>query len=92
MNKFLVGVIMLFSTTAIAADNILITDVAIKTGDQVIVFVDDIGRYVTVATEDAINVVFEAEDVMPGKHEALVRVVNGKLRTVKETQKTITVE
>lgn len=92
MMKFLVSVILLFSTTAIAADNILITDVAIKTGDQVIVFVDDIGRYVTVATENDIKVVFEAEDVMPGKHEVLVRVVNGKLRTVKETQKTITVE
>ena len=92
MIKLLVGVILLLSTTAMAADNILITDIAIKTGDQVIVFVDDIGRYVTVATENDIKVVFEAEDVMPGKHEVLVRVVNGKLRTVKETQKTITVE
>ena len=92
MMKFLAGVIMLFSTTAIAADNILITDVAVKVGDQVIVYVDDIGRYVTVATEDDIKVVFDSEDVLPGRHEVLVRVVDGKLRTVKETKKVINVE
>ena len=90
--KFLAGVIMLLSTTAIAADNILITDVVVKAGDQVIVYVDDIGRYVAVATEDDIKVVFDAEDVLPGRHEVLVRVVDGKLRTVKETKKAINVE
>ena len=92
MMKFLAGVIMLLSTTAIAADNILITDVVVKAGDQVIVYVDDIGRYVAVATEDDIKVVFDAEDVLPGRHEVLVRVVDGKLRTVKETKKAINVE
>ena len=92
MMKFLAGVIMLLSTTAIAADNILITDVVVKAGDQVIVYVDDIGRYVAVATEDDIKVVFDAEDVLPGRHEVLVRVVDGKLRTVKETKKVINVE
>jgi hypothetical protein len=74
------------------ADNILITDVAIKTGDQVIVYVDDIGRYVTVAAENDVKVVFDAEDVLPGRHEVLVRIVDGKLKTVKEIKKTIDVE
>jgi hypothetical protein len=83
--------ILLFSTAAMADDNILITDVVVRTGDQVIVFVDDIGRYVSVAAEDDVKIVFDAEDVQPGKHEVLVRVVDGKLR-VTETAKTINVE
>ena len=37
------------------------------------------------------KIVFDAEDVQPGKHEVLVRVVDGKLR-VTETKKTINVE
>ena len=76
----------------VLADNILITDVAIKTGDQVIVYVDDIGRFVTVATDNDVKVVFDAEDVLPGRHEVLVRVIDGKLRTTKEVKKTITVD
>jgi hypothetical protein len=64
----------------------------IKTGDQVIVYVDDIGRYVTVAAENDVKVVFDAEDVLPGRHEVLVRIVDGKLKTVKEIKKTIDVE
>ena len=92
MKNLAIAMILLFSTTAMAEDNILITDVVVKAGDQVIVFVDDIGRYVTVAAEDDIKIVFDAEDVQPGKHEVLVRVVDGKLRTVTETAKTINVE
>lgn len=92
MKNLVIGIILLLSSAAMADGNILITDVAVRSGDQVIVFVDDIGRYVTVATEDDIKVVFEAEDVQPGKHEVLVRVVDGKLRTVTETAKTINVE
>ena len=90
MKQFLFALILL-STTAIA-DNILITDVAIKAGDQVIVYVDDIGRFVTVAADNDIKIVFDAEDVLPGKHEVLVRIVDGKLKTVKEIRKTIEVE
>jgi len=92
MKNLVIGLILLFSTTAMAEGNILITDVAVRTGDQVIVFVDDIGRYVSVAVEDDVKIVFDAEDVQPGKHEVLVRIVDGKLRTVTETAKTINVE
>ena len=91
MKNFLFTLILL-SATAIADDNILITDVAIKAGDQVIVFIDDIGRYVTVASEDDIKIVFDAEDVLPGRHEALVRIVGGELQTVKEVKAVIVVQ
>lgn len=90
MKNFLFAIILL-SAPALA-DNILITDVAIKAGDQVIVYVDDIGRFVTVAADNDVKIVFDAEDVLPGKHEVLVRIVDGKLRTVKEVTKTIIVE
>jgi len=90
MKSFLITLFLL-SPLAIA-DEILITDVAIKAGDQVIVYVDDIGRFVTVTTENDVKIVFDAEDVLPGRHEVLVRVVNGKLRTVKEIKKTIEVD
>ena len=90
--KFLLIALFLLPLTVAADDNILITDIAIKTGDQVIVYVDDIGRFVTVATENDVKVVFDAEDVLPGRHEVLVRVIDGKLRTVKEVKKTIDVE
>jgi hypothetical protein len=90
MKSFLIALLLL-SPLAIA-DEILITDVAIKAGDQVIVYVDDIGRFVTVAANDDIKIVFDAEDVLPGRHEVLVRVVDGKLKTVKEIRKTIEVD
>jgi len=90
MKSFLIALLLL-SPLAIA-DEILITDVAIKAGDQVIVYVDDIGRFVTVATDNDVKVVFDAEDVLPGRHEVLVRVIDGKLRTVKEIKKTIEVD
>ncbi len=90
MKSFLIALLML-SPLAIA-DEILITDVAIKAGDQVIVYVDDIGRFVTVAAENDVKIVFDAEDVLPGRHEVLVRVVDGKLKTVKEIRKTIEVD
>jgi len=92
MKKFLLGMIVLLSSAAMADDNILVTDIAVRTGDQIIVFVDDIGRYVSVAAEDDIKVVFDAEDVLPGRHEILVRIVNKDLKTVTETTKTIEVE
>ena len=90
MKSFLIALLLL-SPLAIA-DEILITDVAIKAGDQVIVYVDDIGRFVTVAANDDVKIVFDAEDVLPGRHEVLVRVVDGKLKTVKEIRKTIEVD
>lgn len=90
MKHFLFALILL--SAPVLADNILITDVAIKTGDQVIVYVDDIGRYVTVATDNDVKIVFDAEDVLPGRHEVLVHIVDGKLKTVKEVKKTIIVE
>ena len=90
MKFFLIALFLLSPT--VFADNILITDVAIKTGDQVIVYVDDIGRFVTVAADNDVKIVFDAEDVLPGRHEVLVRVIDGKLRTVKEVKKTIDVE
>ena len=90
MKFFLIALFLLPSM--VGADNILITDVAIKTGDQVIVYVDDIGRYVSVAADNDVKIVFDAEDVLPGKHEVLIRVIDGKLRTVKEIKKTIDVE
>lgn len=90
--KFSLIALLLLSPMVFADDNILITDVAIKTGDQVIVYVDDIGRFVTVAAENDVKIVFDAEDVLPGRHEVLVRIVDGKLRTVKEVKKTITVD
>ena len=89
MKQFLLGLILVSSTAM--ADNILITDVAVKEGDQVIVFVDDIGRYVTVATENDVKIVFDAEDVLPGKHQVIVRVTNNKLE-VKEMKKEINVK
>ena len=92
MKNLALALILVFSSAAMANDNILITDVAVRAGDQVIVFVDDIGRYVTVATENDVKIVFEAEDVQPGKHEVLVRIVDGQLRTVTEVKKTIDVE
>lgn len=90
MKNFLFALILL-SAPAIA-DNILITDVVIKAGDQVIVYVDDIGRFSTVAIENDIKIVFDAEDVLPGKHEILVRIVDGKLEAVREITKIIIVE
>ena len=90
MKFFLIALFLLPSM--VVADNILITDIAIKTGDQVIVYVDDIGRFVTVAADNDVKIVFDAEDVLPGRHEVLVRVIDGKLRTVKEVKKTIDVE
>ena len=92
MKKFLFGTILLLSSVAMADDNILVTDVAVRAGDQVIVFVDDIGRYVTVATEDDVKIIFDAEDVQPGKHEVLIRIVDKNLGSVKETKKTIEVK
>lgn len=96
MKNFLFALILLsvpiLLSAPVFADNILITDVVIKAGDQVIVYVDDIGRYVAVATDNDIKIVFDAEDVLPGKHEVLVRIVDGKLKTVKEIRKTIEVE
>lgn len=91
MKNFLFTLLLL-SVAAIADDNILIPDVEVKAGDQIIVFIDDIGRYVAVAAEDDIKVVFDAEDVLPGRHEALVRIVDGKLQTVKEIKSVIIVE
>ena len=90
MKGFLIALLLL-SPLAIA-DEILITDIAIKTGDQVIVYVDDIGRFVTVAADNDVKIIFDAEDVLPGRHEVLVRVVDGKLKTVKEIRKTIEVD
>jgi len=90
MKFFLIALFLLPSM--VVADNILITDIAIKTGDQVIVYVDDIGRFVTVAADNDVKIVFDAEDVLPGRHEVLVRVIDGKLRTVKEVKKTIDVD
>ena len=90
MKSFLIALLLL-SPLAIA-DEILITDIAIKAGDQVIVYVDDIGRFVTVAADNDVKIVFDAEDVLPGRHEVLVRVVDGKLKTVKEIRKTIEVD
>ena len=90
MKNLLFALILL--SAPVFADNILITDVVIKAGDQIIVYVDDIGRYVAVATDNDIKIVFDAEDVLPGKHEILVRIVDGKLKTVKEIQKTIIVD
>ena len=92
MKNFLLGLILLSATAFAADDNILITDIVIKEGQQVIVYIDDIGRYLTVAAEDDVKIVFDAEDVLPGKHTVLVRVVDGKLNTVKETEKVITVK
>jgi len=91
MRNFLLGLILL-SFTAIADDNILITDIVIKEGNQVIVFIDDIGRYLTVAAEDDVKLVFDAEDLLPGKYTAVIRVVDRKLQTVTETTKEIEVK
>lgn len=91
MKNFLFTLLLLSATTA-TADNVLITDVAIKAGDQIIVFIDDIGRYAAVATEDDVKIVFDAEDVLPGRHEALIRIVDGKLESVRETKAVIIVE
>lgn len=91
MKNFLFTLLLL-SATAAAADNVLITDVAIREGDQIIVFIDDIGRYAAVATEDDVKIVFDAEDVLPGRHEALIRIVDGKLESVRETKAVIIVE
>jgi len=90
MKSFLIALLLL--SPLVIADEILITDVAIKAGDQVIVYVDDIGRFVTVAAENDVKIVFDAEDVLPGRHEVLVRVIDGKLRTVREVKKTIEVD
>lgn len=91
MKNFLFGLILL-SVAALADDNIIITDIVVKEGQQVIVFVDDIGRYVTVAQEDAINIVFDAEDVLPGKHTAVIRIIDHKLQKVTEITKEIEVK
>lgn len=90
MKNFLFGIILL-SITALADDNILITDIVVKEGQQVIVFVDDIGRYVTVAQEDAVQIVFDADDVLPGKHTVVVRIIDHKLQKVTEVIKEIEV-
>lgn len=90
MKNILFALILL--SAPVFADNILITDVVIKAGDQVIVYVDDIGRFVTVATDNDVKIVFDAEDVLPGKHEVLVRIIDGKLKTIREIKKTIEVE
>ena len=92
MKNFLFALILLSVPALAVADNILITDVAIQAGDQVIVYVDDIGRFVTVAADNDVKIVFDAEDVLPGKHEVLVRIIDGKLKTVTEVTKTIDVE
>lgn len=92
MRNFLLSLILLSFTAFAADDNILITDIAIKEGNQVIVFIDDIGRYLTVATEDDIKIVFDADDVLPGKHTAIIKVVDRKLRTVTETTQEIEVK
>lgn len=79
MRNFLL-ILILLSSTAIANDgNILITDIDIKKGNHVIVYIDDIGKYVTVATENDVKIVFDAEDVLPGKHTAVVRIIDGKV-------------
>lgn len=90
MKNFLFALILL--SAPVFADNILITDVAIKAGDQVIVYVDDIGRFATIAADNDVKIVFDAEDVLPGRHEVLVRIVDGELKTVREIQKIIIVE
>ena len=92
MRNFLLGLILLSFTAFAADDNILITDIVIKEGQQIIVYIDDIGRYTTVATENDVKIVFDADDVLPGKHTVLVRVVDGKLNTVTETKKEIEVK
>lgn len=91
MRNFLLGLILLSATAFAADDNILITDIDIKEGQQVIVYIDDIGRFLTIATADDVKIVFDAKDVLPGKHTVLVRVVDGKLNTVKEVKKEIEV-
>ena len=91
MRNFLLGLILL-SSTAFAYDNILITDIVIKEGQQIIVFIDDIGRYTTVATENDVKIVFDADDVLPGKHTAVIRIIDRKLQTITETTKEIDVK
>ncbi len=85
MKGFLFGLILL-STAAFADGNIVITDIVVKEGQQVIVFVDEIGRYVTVAEEDATQIVFDAKDVLPGRHTAVVRIKDDKLVVVEVTK------
>lgn len=92
MRNFLLGLILLSFTALAADDNILITDIVIKEGQQIIVYIDDIGRYTTVATANDVKIVFDADDVLPGKHTAVIRVIDRKLKTVTETTKEIEVK
>lgn len=92
MKTFLLGLLILLSSAVFADDNILITDIAIKEGQQIIVFIDNISRYVTVAQENDIKIVFSAQDVLPGKHIARIKIIDNKLQTVTETVKEIIVE
>lgn len=92
MKNFLFGLILLSTTVFAADDNILITDIAIKEGQQIIVYIDDIGRYLTVAAENDVKLVFDAEDLLPGKYTAVIKIVDHKLQTVTETTKEIEVK
>lgn len=92
MKNFLLGLVLLSSTAFAADDNILITDIVIKEGQQIVVYIDDIGRYSTVATENDVKIVFDAEDVLPGKHVAVIKIIDRKLQTTKEITKEITVK
>ena len=92
MRNFLLGLILVSPAIFAADDNILITDIAIKEGNQVIVFIDDIGRYVTVARENDVKIVFDADDVLPGKHTAVIKIIDRKLQTITETSKEIEVK
>lgn len=91
MKIFLISLILL-SFATFADDNILITDIAIKEGQQVIVFIDNIGRYVTVAQENDVKIAFSAQDVLPGKHIARIKIIDNKLQTVTEIVKEIDVK
>ena len=91
MKIFLISLILL-SFSVFADDNILITDIAIKEGQQVIVFIDNIGRYVTVAQENDVKIAFSAQDVLPGKHIARIKIIDNKLQTVTEIVKEIDVK
>lgn len=92
MRNFLLGLILVSTTAFAADDNILITDIVIREGQQIIVYIDDIGRYTTVATENDIKIVFDADDVLPGRHTAVIRIIDRKLQTVKEIKREIEVK
>lgn len=90
--KIFLSSLILLSFAAFADDNILITDIAIKEGQQIIVFIDNIGRYVTVAQENDIKIIFAAEDVLPGKHIAIIKIIDNESRNITKIVKEIEVE